>query len=168
MSDLSVQKLIQYSNDWYSDTKQHYTDLFEVPNVTEIEFNKQKRYFEEKLIHKTIRGEMVRSKSEVIVANILSQLEIEYSYEEPLTIEGKNYITDFTLRHQGHTAYLEHLGMLGNASYKKRWDEKRSNYEKSGVSESKGNLIITEDGLDGSLDAIEIENKITSWLESIS
>ena len=67
LSDLSIQELVQYANDWYSDTKQRYTDLFEVPKIIEIEISKQKRYFEEKLIHKTIRGEMVRSKSEVIV-----------------------------------------------------------------------------------------------------
>jgi ATP-dependent exoDNAse (exonuclease V) alpha subunit len=166
LSDLSIQELVQYSNDWYSDTKQRYTDLFEVPNIIEIESSKQKRYFEEKLIHKTVRGEMVRSKSEVIVANILDKMKIEYSYEEPLDVNGKTYIPDFTLRYQGKTAYLEHLGMLRNKSYKKHWDEKRANYERVGISETLGNLIITEDGLDGSLDATLIESKIQTWIKN--
>ena len=166
LSDLSIQELVQYSNDWYSDTKQRYTDLFEIPNIIEIESSKQKRYFEEKLIHKTIRGEMVRSKSEVIVANILDKMQIEYFYEEPLNVSGRTYIPDFTLRYQGKTAYLEHLGMLRDKSYKKRWDEKRANYESAGISETLGNLIITEDGLDGSLDATLIENKIQTWIKN--
>lgn len=166
LSDLSIQELVQYANDWYSDTKQRYTDLFEVPNIIEIEFSKQKRYFEEKLIHKTIRGEMVRSKSEVIVANILDKFKIEYFYEEPLNVSGKTYIPDFTLRYKGKTAYLEHLGMLSDKSYKKRWDEKRANYESVGISETIGNLIITEDGLDGSLDATLIESKIQTWIKN--
>ncbi|MTI81238.1 MAG: hypothetical protein FH758_10190 [Firmicutes bacterium] len=166
LSDLSIQELVQYANDWYSDTKQRYTDLFEVPNIIEIEFSKQKRYFEEKLIHKTIRGEMVRSKSEVIVANILDKFNIEYFYEEPLNVSGKTYIPDFTLRYKGKTAYLEHLGMLSDKSYKKRWDEKRANYESVRISETLGNLIITEDGLDGSLDATLIESKIQTWLKN--
>ncbi len=166
LSDLSIQELVQYSSDWYSDTKQRYTDLFEVPSIIELESSKQKRYFEEKLIHKTVRGEMVRSKSEVIVANILDKMEIEYSYEEPLDISGKTYIPDFTLRYQGKTAYLEHLGMLRNKSYKKHWDEKRANYESMGISVTLGNLIITEDGLDGSLDASLIESKIQTWLKN--
>ncbi|CAN7382571.1 AAA family ATPase [Rossellomorea sp. LjRoot5] len=166
LSDLSTQELVQYANDWYSDTKQRYTDLFEVPNIIEIESGKQKRYFEEKLIHKTIRGEMVRSKSEVIVANILDKMKIEYSYEEPMDVNGKTYIPDFTLRYQGSTAYLEHLGMLRNESYKKHWDEKRANYESMGISETLGNLIITEDGLDGSLDATLIESKIQTWIKN--
>jgi predicted nuclease of restriction endonuclease-like RecB superfamily len=131
-----------------------------------MEFGKQKRFFEEKLIHKTIRGEMVRSKSEVIVANILEKMKIEYSYEEPLDVNGKTYIPDFTLRYQGKTAYLEHLGMLRNKSYKKHWDEKRASYESVGISETLGNLIITEDGLDGSLDATLIESKIQTWIKN--
>lgn len=166
LSDLSIQELVQYANDWYSDTKQRYTDLFEVPKIIEIEISKQKRYFEEKLIHKTIRGEMVRSKSEVIVANILDKMKIEYFYEEPLNINGKTYIPDFTLRYQGKTAYLEHLGMLRDKSYKKRWDEKRANYESVGISETLGNLIITQDGLDGSLDVMLIQSKIKEWIEN--
>lgn len=166
LSDLSIQELVQYANDWYSDTKQRYTDLFEVPNIIEIESSKQKRYFEEKLIHKTIRGEMVRSKSEVIVANILDKMKIEYFYEEPLNVSGKTYIPDFTLRHQGKTAYLEHLGMLRNKSYKMHWDKKRANYESVGISEILGNLIITEDGLDGSFDATLIESKIQTWIKN--
>ncbi|WP_186430048.1 AAA family ATPase [Clostridium sp. BSD9I1] len=166
LSDLSIQELVQYANDWYSDTKQRYTDLFEVPNIIEMGSSKQKRYFEEKLIHKTIRGEMVRSKSEVIVANILDKMKIEYFYEEPLNVSGKTYIPDFTLRYQGKTACLEHLGMLRDKSYKKRWDEKKANYESVGISETLGNLIITEDGLDGSLDATLIESKIQTWIKN--
>lgn len=166
LSDLSIQELVQYANDWYSDTKQRYTDLFEVPNIIEIESSKQKRYFEEKLIHKTIRGEMVRSKSEVIVANILDKMKIEYFYEEPLNVSNKTYIPDFTLRYQGKTGYLEHLGMLRDKAYKKHWDEKRANYESVGISETLGNLIITEDGLDGSLDATLIESKIQTWIKN--
>lgn len=166
ISDLSIQELVQYANDWYSDTKQRYTDLFEVPNIVEIELGKHKRYFEERLIHKTIRGEMVRSKSEVIVANILDKMKIDYSYEEPLEVSGKTYIPDFTLRDKGKTAYLEHLGMLSNKSYKNDWEKKKANYESVGISETLGNLIITEDGLDGSLDATLIESKIQTWIKN--
>ena len=166
LCDLSVEELVQYAHDWHSDTKQRYTDLFEIPNIVEIESNNQKRYFENKLIHKTIRGEMVRSKSEVIVANILDKLGVEYNYEEPLAIGNKVYRPDFTLRYQGKTVYLEHLGMLGLQSYKDRWDKKKSVYENAGISEFVGNLIITNDGMDGSLDASRIQNKIQQWMNS--
>ena len=109
---------------------------------------------------------MVRSKSEVIVANILDKMKIEYFYEEPLNAGGKIYIPDFTLRYQGKVAYLEHLGMLSDKLYKRRWDEKRANYERVGISETFGNLIITQDGLDGSLDATLIQSKIKEWIKN--
>ena len=163
LTDLSIEELLKYTNDWYSDTKQRYTDLFEKPNIIEVESNKQKRYFEERLIHRTLRGEMVRSKSEVIVANVLNNMGIDYVYEDVLTVNGKIYIPDFTLRYQGRTAYLEHLGMLSDISYKSHWEEKKADYEKAGISEQKGNLIITQDGLDGSLDSKLIEDIIKKW-----
>lgn len=166
LSDLSIEELVEYANDWYSDTKQRYTDLFENPNIIEIENNKQKRYFEEKLIHKTIRGEMVRSKSEVIVANILDTMGIEYIYEKKLNIGSKTYLPDFTLRYQGKTGYLEHLGMLRDKSYKSSWEKKRADYERAEISEERGNLIVTQDGSDGSLDASLIERKIQSWIKN--
>ncbi|KLE08547.1 hypothetical protein AF80_09605 [Aliarcobacter butzleri L355] len=165
LSDLPIQDLFQYSNDWHSDTKRRFTDLFELPNIIEIESYKQKRYFEEKLIHKTIRGEMVRSKSEVIVANILDKMNLEYSYEEPLNINSQTYLPDFTLRYQGKIVYIEHLGMLGVKSYAEDWGKKKEDYKKAGISETLGNLIITEDGSDGSLDSASIEKKIQIWLD---
>ena len=165
LSDLPIQDLFQYSNDWHSDTKRRFTDLFELPNIIEVESYKQKRYFEEKLIHKTIRGEMVRSKSEVIVANILDKMNLEYSYEEPLNINSQTYLPDFTLRYQGKIVYIEHLGMLGVKSYAEDWGKKKEDYKKAGISETLGNLIITEDGLDGSLDSASIEKKIQIWLD---
>ncbi|MFM9532556.1 hypothetical protein [Lysinibacillus sp. IITD104] len=73
---------------------------------------------------------MVTTKSEVFVANILDKMEIEYYYEEPLDVSGKTYIPDFTLRYQGKTAYLEHLGMLRNKLNKKHWDKKKANYKR--------------------------------------
>ena len=36
-------------------------------------------------IHRTTRGELVRSKSEVIIANLLHALGITYAYEQPFT-----------------------------------------------------------------------------------
>ena len=167
LSDLSVEELVNYSNDWYSDTKQRYTDLFEKPDIIEIEYNNQKKYFEEKLIHKTIAGEMVRSKSELIIANILKALDLDYSYEEKINVNGKTYIPDFTIRHKGEVVYLEHLGMLSDKSYVEKWNKKKYDYEKEGITETNRKLIITEDGIDGGLNAEAIENKIVDWKNNI-
>lgn len=167
LSDLSIEDLLLYSYDWYSDTKQRFTDLFEKPNIVQIEKNNQKKYFEKNLIHRTLRGEMVRSKSEVIVANLLDKMGVEYKYEEDLVLGERSFIPDFTLRYKGKLSYLEHLGMTNDYSYMKKWENKKAYYQEYGISENKGNLIITKDGMDGSFDTEKVECKIRKWMDSI-
>lgn len=46
----------------------------------------------------SLKGERMRSKSEVIIANILYKKNIVYKYEKPLFLDGKGYVyPDFTL-----------------------------------------------------------------------
>lgn len=164
LSDLSVQELVKYSSDWYSDTKRRFTDLFEKPDYEKVFFGEKSQYFGQNRIHTTNRGEMVRSKSEVIVANILDSLDLDYEYEKELPIDGIDYLPDFTINYHGKKAYLEHLGMLGIDSYRERNKKKLEKYEKNDISEARGNLIITEDGLDGSIDSNRIMNMIKKWM----
>ncbi|MBR6014873.1 MAG: hypothetical protein IK059_02210, partial [Firmicutes bacterium] len=66
------------------------------------------------------RGDLMRSKSEVIIASILDELEIPYHYEKPLKLgDGKTRYPDFTLLDIRNRCevYLEHLGMLDNDQY---------------------------------------------------
>jgi hypothetical protein len=100
---------------------------------------------------------MVRSKSEVIVANTLAGLGINYEYEKRLENphESNDSIRpDFTIHHNGKVLYWEHLGMLQRSSYKANWEWRRSWYYKCGFGDS---LIISRDGEDGSIDAQTIE-----------
>ena len=100
---------------------------------------------------------MVRSKSEVIVADILTSLGISYEYEQKLPSKDDPNdfrLPDFTVSYEGDTYYWEHLGMLSVPSYKEAWDRKRQWYEDNGVLDR---VITSEDGADGSIDAAEIE-----------
>jgi len=105
--------------------------------------------------HKTNNGEMVRSKSEVIVANTLTRLGLSYEYEKRLENPydcGDSIKPDFTIYHSGKFFYWEHLGMLQNPSYKKKWEWKQNWYGKCGF-----DVIISRDGEDGSIDSQTIE-----------
>jgi len=77
-----------------------------------------RRWYEEGKIHETLATEMVRSKSEVIVANTLDSLKVEYVYEEELRMaDGSSRLPDFTIRPTGRLPiYWEHLGMLDRAN----------------------------------------------------
>lgn len=112
----------------------------------------------EGLIHRTERGEKVRSKSEVIIANMLHNLGLDYRYEFP--IEGTNQPgirrPDFVFFNAEHRPVLwEHLGMLHDEQYRERWNAKLTWYEANGFSQGI-NLFITRDEDDGSLDSQRI------------
>ena len=86
-------ELRKYSSDNQSETARRLTNLFSLPAPIAIDG----RIFEENLIHRTNREEMVRSKSEVIIANELAHRKVEYGYEQPLTIDGVTKYPDFTI-----------------------------------------------------------------------
>ncbi len=82
-------------------------------------------------IYKTLQGELVRSKSEMIIANLLYNESIQYEYEKKLFFLKDKWIEpDFTVSINGNEYYWEHLGLIGKESYDNRWVEKLGVYEK--------------------------------------
>jgi hypothetical protein len=161
-------ELRKYSSDDRSETARRLTNLFLAPSPIEVDG----RFFEEHLIHRTARGEMVRSKSEVIIANALAAKGIDYAYERPLLIEGVTKYPDFTIEdmESGQTIYWEHCGMLHVPTYRRRWEEKLDWYRANGIrmqgegSGAEGTLIVTRDEANGSIDSAKIANLITEFL----
>ncbi len=112
-------------------------------------------WYEEGRIHSTLTQFMVRSRSEVIIANLLAK-EIgvnNFVYEEPLiTQDATMYLPDFTIRFRGKTFYWEHLGMMNKDRYKRHWEKKEKWYNRH----FPGQLLITRDGVTLSKDAMKI------------
>lgn len=111
----------------------------------------------EALIHRTQNGRAVRSKSEVIVANVLSSLGITWEYEKPLHAKDdpRDFrLPDFTVFYEGDQWYWEHLGMLSVPAYREAWERKRLWYERQGLADR---LIVSRDDEQGGIDAAEIE-----------
>lgn len=152
--------LRKYTSDDRSEIARRLTNLFEIPSPIYIE----NRFFEENLIHRTARGEMVRSKSEVIIADRLSDMDVEYVYERPLTIDGATKYPDFTIEdmESGMTFYWEHCGMMFLPSYHRRWEEKLAWYHAHGIEPyedgggENGTLIITKETEQGGISSQEI------------
>ena len=155
--------LRNYSLMEFSDIARRFTCLFEMPDIVEY----KKRFYENNLIHKTARGELVRSKSEVIIADALLTLGVDYYEYEKLLDLGEDGIKspDFTIEdvESGVKWYWEHCGMMSDEGYRRRWETKRAVYEKHGIIEGE-NLIVSEDKLDGSIDSQEIRNLIKKYL----
>jgi len=117
-------------------------------------------WYEAGKIHQALTGDMVRSKSEVIIANLLHERGIEFRYEKPLyaTAEGTMYLPDFTLIWRGEDIYWEHLGRLDLPEYIKKWEIKEKWYHKN----FPGRLLVTREGSDLSRQADEIIKKMMS------
>lgn len=161
-------ELLKYSSEEYSDISRRFTDLFVGVFVDEGKDYRPKivqvgdKFYEDRLIHHTIEGEMVRSKSEVIIANCLHYNELEYEYESVLELEpGKTLRPDFKVidGDTGDVWYWEHCGMMIDPKYVKRWEDKKKFYEKHGIVEGK-NLIVTYDDENGGLDSAYIDKLI--------
>lgn len=136
-----------------SDTLLRNTNMF----VLAVRPESVDRYFAQHLIHRTRKGDMVRSKSEVIVADILTSLGISYEYEQklPSKADPKDFrLPDFTASYEGDTFYWEHLGMLSVPSYREEWARKHQWYAENGYLDR---VLTSEDGPDGSIDAAAIE-----------
>jgi ATP-dependent DNA helicase RecQ len=94
-------------------------------------------------IHKTENGIWVRSKSELVIANILYRSKINFEYEEKLFYNKTQWKEpDFTIRHNGQTWYWEHLGLLGDEVYNDDWQQKKQNYKDLGIFDK---VITTEE-----------------------
>ena len=93
----------------------------------------------------TARGERVRSKSEVIIADLLLRENIPYRYEYPIQLKGLGWIhPDFTvLNVRERKEYIwEHLGQMDKQSYAEDSVKRMRYYQRNGYFPGK-NMILT-------------------------
>lgn len=115
--------------------------------------------YPETLRYETEQGDMVRSKSEVIIANILYQCreDILYKYERPLKViaGGKPIIIypDFTILnvHTGKVTYWEHFGRMDDPNYADDFVRKAYTYMNNNMFPGR-NVIFTYESLEYPLD----------------
>lgn len=155
--------IINLSKPQYSETAKRNTHLFSYA----VRDQHNTIPYAEGLIHKTKKeGLLVRSKSEVIIANMLVEKGVEFEYEREFI--GKNdqkRIPDFTfIDAAGDTIFLEHLGMMSLPSYKADWEKKLAFYESNGYKIG-NNLFTTTESEKGGIDSLAIADVIDKILE---
>jgi len=100
----------------------------------------------------TQKGELVRSKSEKIIADKLFYYQIPYIYEASLTLQNNHIIfPDFTILNlrTRKTYFFEHFGMMDNPDYCKKALEKIEAYETNHFYLNESLLISMESSLKG-------------------
>lgn len=98
-------------------------------DYTELGFDeKAAEYF-------TRNGLRVRSKSEILIADILDDLSIPFLYEKPLHLHSETVHPDFTLLDikQRKELYWEHFGMMDDMDYRNKAFLKIRKYEASAL-----------------------------------
>jgi hypothetical protein len=145
------------------------TNLFSSPNPAETADG---RFLERGLIHVTTAGDVVRSKSEALIAELLQARNVDYAYERKLTApDGTIRYPDFTIEDQesGQLVYWEHLGLLHDSVYAERWDRKLGWYAAQGIlpadsqhpnGGANGLLVWTRDDKQGGIDNRRIADLI--------
>jgi len=114
----------------------------------------------------TAKGERVRSKSEIIIADLLYRRNIPYRYEYPLALDGMGVIhPDFTvLNVRLRKEYIwEHMGMMDDLSYSKSALQRIRMYEREGFYPG-DKLIITHETSSNPLPTKLIDDYITFYL----
>lgn len=119
--------------------------------------------------HYTARGEIVRSKSEVEIANFLYFHGIPYRYEYPLKLRDGHqtvtYYPDFVILDPvtRNVILLEHLGRMDDPEYVEEQVRKRRVYEENGFFEGE-NIIYTWETGSQPLTRVQLERKLGHYL----
>ena len=139
----------QYIEEWQSITWQGRPFSPETPDFT------------------TARGERVRSKSEVIIADTLNRLHVPYRYEYPLKLNsGQTFHPDFLcLNVRSRREFIwEHFGMMNDAEYLKKALWKLQLYNDNdyflGI-----NLIITMESQQSPINTRQLKQIIKTYLQ---
>lgn len=117
--------------------------------------------------YKTDKGEFVRSKSELTIANYLFKRDIPYKYERPLMLFGGSIVhPDFTVLDikNRREIYWEHRGMMDDVEYAKKTVKKTKEYSRNNIVLGI-NLIITEETSTSPLGTNEIETIVKTYFK---
>jgi len=118
-----------------SATLRRMTNLLQECRMVEFKQAKGSVFMQEGLIHRTSSGIAVRSKSELLIAEALTNAGLNFTYETELKLGGSVRYPDFTIEDDitGRVFYWEHLGMMEREDYKRAWTAKEAWYRENGI-----------------------------------
>ena len=114
---------------------------------------------------RTQKGDIVRSKSEALIADTLFEMDIPYRYEWVTLIGNEPMAPDFTIMNPRTDSLIiwEHFGKIGDAGYYADWQKKMYTYTHNGFVPGY-NMITTYENRDHPLDSQEVYATITHYL----
>lgn len=121
--------------------------------------------YPEQLKHKTASGNIVRSKSEMLIDLALYKHRIPFRYECGLMVGDETFYPDFTIRHPhtGKMFYWEHFGRMDDKKYATNAGAKLKFYIDHGIIPGI-QLITTYETIEKPLSLETVENLIREYL----
>ncbi len=121
--------------------------------------------YPEKLKHNTISGIKVRSKSEGIIADLLTIHNIPFRYEAQLILNKQTIYPDFTILRprDGKILYWEHFGMVDSNRYSLSMHRKIDTYIENEIIPGTG-LIMSFETENEAIDPIAITAMIKAYI----
>jgi hypothetical protein len=118
-----------------SATLRRMTNLLQECRMVEFKQAKGSVFMQEGLIHRNSSGIAVRSKSELLIAEALTNAGLNFTYETELKLGGSVRYPDFTIEDDitGRVFFWEHLGMMEREDYRQAWKAKEAWYRKNGI-----------------------------------
>ena len=115
-------------------------------------------------LHLTSFGLRVRSRGEIVIAEVAHTLGIPFRYDQLITLDdGSTISPDFTFEDSYFEEfYIEYCGMMDDPEYVRHHLIKRSRFEQSGINE--WNNIRYIYSKDDSLNATEVRHILLDWV----
>lgn len=127
--DITHEKIIENLPPYYQEIPKPYFFHSTVEPWLEKSF-KQNPYKEQERKYNSKNGIAVRSKSELIIANLLEDYGIPYHYDIAMKLGSKTIYPDFIIKNPltGITILWEHFGALHQPEYEQKMNEKMESY----------------------------------------
>ena len=140
-------------------------NIFKAQDEWANESYEKSEKFKEKLNIKTFKGDLVRSKSEAMIADSMYMKGISYRYECKLELNGEVFYPDFMAKNKrtGELFIWEHYGKMDDPDYVRNYLYKNRVYIQNGYIPSI-NYLSTYETSDTPLDSIKIEEVISTYL----
>ena len=124
-------------------------------------------YRPEQLKHPAMNGTLMRSKSEVIIANMMLMAGIPFVYEAPMFIEGQMLLPDFKILSMidlKTVIIIEHQGMVFADDYANKFIRSVKQYLKSEWIPNQ-NLFFTFDNAKETLDVRQVTSILRKYIQ---
>lgn len=130
-----AEKLLASSSEFQALLSPHFTPLSQELSEWQNAPYVHNTSYPEQLIHKSISGRLLRSKSEAMIDMFLYENKIPYRYESALQLGDTTLFPDFTIRHPqtGVLFYWEHFGLMDNPAYSRNAYSKMQLYNSHGI-----------------------------------